>query len=120
MKFYSLLKKTILCACVSLSALISTQISAALPEMTDPSQGKGGGWFDTIRGYIYDGAVVLSVLVVGATLFIVGRNVVSTYSEIQEKKSTWTQLAIQVTVGAVIIAVEIWLAYAAVDTLSST
>ncbi|EPY6784031.1 TIGR03745 family integrating conjugative element membrane protein [Klebsiella pneumoniae] len=82
---------------------------ADLPTMEPPSSGGGSGLFGQIKGYLQDG-VVLGGLVVAAIAFIVVANsAISTYSEIDSGKKTWTQFGAIVVVGVILLVAIIWL-----------
>ncbi|HAO0395584.1 TPA: TIGR03745 family integrating conjugative element membrane protein [Escherichia coli] len=82
---------------------------ADLPTMEPPSSGGGSGLFGQIKGYLQDG-VVLGGLVIAAIGFIVVANsAISTYSEIDSGKKTWTQFGAIVVVGVILLVAIIWL-----------
>ncbi|WP_334325072.1 TIGR03745 family integrating conjugative element membrane protein [Gilliamella apicola] len=92
---------------------------AAMPTPQPPSQGTGGGYFNTIRGYIYDGAVVIGLLIAAAALLAVAKNVIVEFNNISEGKGTWTKFGTFIVIGVVLVVACIWLATEAVETLSS-
>ncbi|HFT9547591.1 TPA: TIGR03745 family integrating conjugative element membrane protein [Escherichia coli] len=82
---------------------------ADLPQMEPPSSGGGSGLFGQIKGYSQDG-VVLGGLIISAIAFIVVANAaISTFSEIQDGKKTWTQFGAIVVVGVILLVAVIWL-----------
>ena len=82
---------------------------ADLPPMEPPSSGGGGGLFGQIKGYSQDG-VVLGGLIISAIAFIVVANAaISTFSEIQDGKKSWTQFGAIVVVGVILLVAVIWL-----------
>lgn len=82
---------------------------ADLPQMEPPSSGGGGGLFGQIKGYSQDG-VVLGGLIISAIAFIVVANAaISTFSEIQDGKKSWTQFGAIVVVGVILLVAVIWL-----------
>ncbi|UMT25374.1 TIGR03745 family integrating conjugative element membrane protein [Escherichia coli] len=82
---------------------------ADLPQMEAPSSGGGSGLFGQIKGYSQDG-VVLGGLIISAIAFIVVANAaISTFSEIQDGKKTWTQFGAIVVVGVILLVAVIWL-----------
>ncbi|HAW0919563.1 TPA: TIGR03745 family integrating conjugative element membrane protein [Escherichia coli] len=82
---------------------------ADLPQMEPPSSGGGSGLFGQIKGYSQDG-VVLGGLIISAIAFIVVANAaISTFSEIQDGKKTWTQFGAIVVVGVLLLVAVIWL-----------
>ena len=82
---------------------------ADLPQMEPPSSGGGSGPFGQIKGYSQDG-VVLGGLIISAIAFIVVANAaISTFSEIQDGKKSWTQFGAIVVVGVILLVAVIWL-----------
>ncbi|EMR9945709.1 TIGR03745 family integrating conjugative element membrane protein [Escherichia coli] len=82
---------------------------ADLPQMEPPSSGGGSGLFGQIKGYSQDG-VVLGGLIISAIAFIVVANAaISTFSEIQDGKKSWTQFGAIVVVGVILLVAVIWL-----------
>lgn len=82
---------------------------ADLPQMEPLSSGGGSGLFGQIKGYSQDG-VVLGGLIISAIAFIVVANAaISTFSEIQDGKKTWTQFGAIVVVGVILLVAVIWL-----------
>lgn len=101
------------------SIVIINSAYAALPDVQDPSQGRGSGYFDTIRGYIYDGAIIVSLVLCSVALFVVAKNAITEFSNIGDGRGTWTKFGAFVVIGIVLIVAVIWLVSNGVDTLES-
>lgn len=82
---------------------------ADLPEMEDPSRGKGNGIMDTLKNYGYDIVILLSLGVCAVGFLVVANSCIATYSEIQNGKKQWKDLGAMAGVGAILLVVTIWL-----------
>lgn len=83
--------------------------SAGLPQMEDPSRGRGNGIWQTIQNYAYDGVMLVALLVIACMFVGVCYHAYMVYSEIQTGKKTWGQFGLTVAVGAILLVVGIWL-----------
>lgn len=90
---------------------------AKLPDMGDPSRGKGKGILDTVQNYAYD-YVIFGGLILGViAFFFVAISTFSTYVEIQNGKKKWSDLATTAVIGALLIVIILWLVNQANDIL---
>ncbi|MCE8005304.1 TIGR03745 family integrating conjugative element membrane protein [Billgrantia ethanolica] len=87
-----------------------------LPELEAPSQG-GGGFMSMAQGYLYDGAILLGLVLAVVAIMVVGSASVASFKEARERE-TWSKFAVTVLVGVVLILAIIWLATEAAPILS--
>ncbi|WMY72483.1 TIGR03745 family integrating conjugative element membrane protein [Buttiauxella selenatireducens] len=88
---------------------VSLSARADLPQLEDPSRGKGSGIMDTLKNYGYDMVVLMSLGICAVAFLVVANSCVSTYSEIQNGKKQWKDLGAMSGVGAILLVVIIWL-----------
>lgn len=82
---------------------------AGLPQLEDPSRGRGTGILQTLQNYGYD-IIILIALIVIASMFIgVCYHAYNVYAEIQNGKKTWGHFGLTVAVGAMLLVVGVWL-----------
>lgn len=94
---------------VFVSGISSTTFAAGLPQMEDPSRGKGSGILQTLQNYGYD-IVMLVALIVIACMFIgVCYHAYIVYAEIQQGKKTWGNFGLTIAVGAMLLVIGVWL-----------
>lgn len=102
------LKRT---AGMGLLALIGMQQAlAGLPEIEDPTSGKGnGGLMDTAKGHFQDGIVLVALIIAAVAFIVVANGVISSFNEVREGKNTWGKFGAMAVVGVVLIVIVIWL-----------
>lgn len=102
-----------------LISLVGAPALADLPKLEDPTRGKGSGYMETIKNYIYDGIILFGLLLAAGALYVVASRAVSTYNDVTSpnSKKTWGEFVLQVLVGIVLIVIVIWLASKAADIL---
>ncbi len=89
--------------------LASNALAAGLPQMEDPSRGRGSGILQTLQNYGYD-IIMLVALIVIACMFIgICYHAYMVYAEIQSGKRTWGQFGLTVAVGAMLLVIGVWL-----------
>lgn len=88
---------------------IPEAVAAGLPQMEDPSRGRGSGILQTLQNYGYD-IIMLIALIVIASMFVgVCYHAYNVYAEIQNGKKTWGHFGLTVAVGAMLLVVGVWL-----------
>lgn len=97
------------------------QAYADLPDLAEPSQGAadGGDFIGWLRGYMYDILVFGGLLVAAIALFVVAKNVMSAYGEVQDGKGSWGNFAVNIVVGVVLLVFIVFLMTEAADVLST-
>lgn len=113
---FSKAKKAIF-SVVTLGGITFNANAAGLPQVQDPTRGSGSGIMDTIKNHAYDGIVFIGLFVCAIAFLIVFKNCLSTYSQIQEGKKTWTDLILMAGVGVIVLIIGIWLISEASDIL---
>jgi len=102
-----------LALCVSVYGLCTPvwaqQAGKGLPRVEDPSRGQGKGIFATAQNYLYDGAVMVGLLVSVLCFLAVAWHAVSVFSEVQRGKKTWADFGAVFVVGVLLIVLCIWL-----------
>lgn len=114
---YSRTKKSIFMLLTSSIAMTFNASAKGLPQVQAPSRGGGSGILDTIKNHAYDGIILVGLVVCAIAFLIVFKNCLSTYSQIQENKKTWTDLILMASVGVVVLVIGIWLISEASDIL---
>ncbi|MFK1437201.1 TIGR03745 family integrating conjugative element membrane protein [Pseudomonas aeruginosa] len=94
-------------ASVTFMPLLS--FAQGLPQLENPSRGKGSGIMQTIRNYGYDIVLLVALLVVASMFIGVCYHAYGTYAEIHTGKKTWGQFGLTVAIGAVLLVIGIWL-----------
>lgn len=91
------------------SAFPQTSQAAGLPQMEDPSRGRGSGILQTLQNYGYD-IIMLVALIVIACMFVgICYHAYMVYADIQTGKKTWGQFGLTVAVGAMLLVIGVWL-----------
>lgn len=102
----------------SLTALLlPLAANADLPDMEDPSRGKGDGIMETLQNYGYDIVILLSLAICAVGFLVVANSCISTYAEIQNGRKQWKDLGAMAGVGAILLVITIWLLTEAGDIL---
>jgi integrating conjugative element membrane protein (TIGR03745 family) len=96
---------------------MSQAFAQGLPTMDAPSQGSGGGLMSTLQGYIYDGAILIGLVLCVIAFFVVASSCVASFKEARERE-TWGKFAVTVMVGVLLVVAVIWLATEAAPILS--
>ncbi len=91
---------------------------AALPTLQQPSQGASGGFMNQMQGYAYDAAIFLGLILACAAFFVVAKNTISAYSEVQDGKGTWGAVGVNFGAGAMLVVFIIWAMTKAAEVLS--
>ncbi|MDN8600303.1 TIGR03745 family integrating conjugative element membrane protein [Citrobacter sp. S2-9] len=100
---------------MSLHSLIASAVTfsvtarADLPDMEDPSRGKGDGIMDTLKNYGYDIVILMSLAICAVGFLVVANSCIATYSEIQNGRKQWKDLGAMAGVGAILLVITIWL-----------
>lgn len=83
--------------------------AVGLPQMEDPSRGRGSGILQTLQNYGYD-IIMLVALIVIACMFVgICYHAYMVYADIQNGKKTWGQFGLTVAVGAMLLVIGVWL-----------
>lgn len=93
----------------SLAFMPLMSFAQGLPQLENPSRGKGSGIMQTIRNYGYDIVLLIALLVVASMFIGVCYHAYGTYAEIHTGKKTWGQFGLSVAIGAALLVIGIWL-----------
>lgn len=96
-------------AMVAFISMFSTA-HAALPSTADPSNAAADGdYIGLLKGYAFDIAIVLG-LVIGTIAFLaVAKNMIAVYSEIGAGKRTWGDMAMHGGMGVLLLVFVVYL-----------
>lgn len=97
--------------------LIPLTTRADLPDMEDPSRGKGDGIMETLQNYGYDIVILMSLAICAVGFLVVANSCIGTYAEIQNGRKQWKDLGAMAGVGAILLVITIWLLTEAGDIL---
>jgi len=89
--------------------LSSPVLAAGLPKMEDPSRGQGKGIFQTLQNYLYDGVILIGLVISSVAFIAVAWHGVSVFGEVQKQKKSWADLGLLILVGGLLIVACIWL-----------
>ncbi|MFG6656221.1 TIGR03745 family integrating conjugative element membrane protein [Scandinavium sp. M-37] len=92
-----------------LMVVLPLSVRADLPQLEDPSRGKGSGIMDTLKNYGYDMVILMSLAICAVGFLVVANSCISTYSEIQNGRKQWKDLGAMAGVGAILLVIIIWL-----------
>ena len=98
-----------LCSAAALGGLSSVSFAAGLPQIEDPSRGRGSGIFQTLQNYGYDAVMLIALLVIASMFIGVCYHAYMVYSDIQTGKKTWGSFGLTVAVGAILLVIGVWL-----------
>lgn len=120
MKFYRRLKQVgvkVSQGLILAGAGVSQGFAQGLPTMDAPTQGGGGGLLTTAQGYVYDGAILIGLVLCVVAFMVVASSSVASFKEARERE-TWGKFAVTAMVGVVLIVAVVWLATVAAPILS--
>lgn len=77
-----------------------------LPTAPEPDSGfEEGNWIDLMRGYLYEGAIVLGTLIAVASFLWVSWTALAKFNEARQGKAEWGEVGLLGIVGAVVLLV---------------
>lgn len=90
--------------------LASGHAVAALPTTAPPSRGTtAGNYIQLMQDYSYDIFLFLGLAVATLTFFVVAKNTVGAYGEVQDGKGTWGQLGLNFGAGVLLLVFVVFL-----------
>lgn len=88
----------------------STPALAQLPTTAPPTRGStAGNYIQLIQDYAFDIGVVLGLLVATVAFFVVSKNTIGAYGEVQDGKGTWGQFGMNAGVGVLLLVFVVFL-----------
>lgn len=86
------------------------QAMAALPTTAPPSRGStAGGYIQMMQDYSYDIFLFLGLAVATLAFFVVSKNTIGAYGEVQDGKGTWGQLGVNFGAGVLLLVFVVFL-----------
>ena len=83
---------------------------AQLPTTAPPSRGATpGNYIQLMQDYAYDIFIFLGLAVATLVFFIVAKNTIGAYGEVQEGKGTWGQVGMQFGIGVLLLVFVVFL-----------
>lgn len=83
---------------------------AALPTVTQPTNAAGSGnYLGMIKAYSAETIVVIGLILAASVFVLVVKNAMTVYSEIGTGKKQWSDLAMHVTIGGILLVVAVYL-----------
>ena len=103
---------------VLLTMLYASFIQAqGLPTVEDPTRGAGSGIRETTQNHLYDGGIIVGLVVATLAFLAVAWYAVQAFVEVQHGKKSWTNFIAVVLVGVVLVILVIWFATKASEIL---
>lgn len=96
---------------IAMSAWMMTAMAqAALPTVAAPTRGTTpGNFLKLIQDYAYDFAIFIGLAIAALALFVVAKNVITTYNDVPNGKATMGGVAVQAGVGVLLIVIIVFL-----------
>jgi len=105
------------CVCLAMSGAVLAQSSGKLPTMEDPSRGQGSGIRQTAQNYLYDGGILIGLVIAVLGFLAVAWHAIAVFSEVQHGKKKWSDFGAVLIIGIVLIILAIWLLTKAAEIL---
>jgi integrating conjugative element membrane protein (TIGR03745 family) len=97
-------------ALVASLALGSGQALAQLPTTAPPSRGStAGNYIQLMQDYAYDIFIFLGLAIATLAFFVVSKNTIGAYGEVQDGKGTWGQLGVNFGAGVLLLVFVVFL-----------
>ena len=86
------------------------QALAALPTTAPPSRGStAGNYIQLMQDYAYDIFIFLGLAIATLAFFVVSKNTIGAYGEVQDGKGTWGQLGVNFGAGVLLLVFVVFL-----------
>lgn len=82
---------------------------AGLPEFEPPDGVDEGDYIGIFQAYAVQIASIAGLIIAAVVFFIVGKNMISKYSEIAAGRATWGDLGMHAAIGVVLLVVIVFL-----------
>ncbi|MEM9257490.1 MAG: TIGR03745 family integrating conjugative element membrane protein, partial [Pseudomonadota bacterium] len=93
-------------------------VAQGLPTTAAPTRGADDGNFiQLLQNYAFDIFIFLGLAVATVTFFVVAKNCIGIYSEVQDGKATWGQFGMHGGVGVMLLVFVVFLLTEAADIL---
>lgn len=90
--------------------MAACNVNAALPTTADPSNAAADGdYIGLLKGYAYDIAIVLGLILGTIAFLTVAKNVIAVYNEIGAGKKTWGDMGMHGGMGVLLLVLVVYL-----------
>ncbi|MEJ2622832.1 MAG: TIGR03745 family integrating conjugative element membrane protein [Candidatus Thiodiazotropha sp.] len=97
-------------ALVSLMLFAASSAHASLPTTAAPSHAAGAGdYIALLKGYAYDIAIVLGLILATIAFLSVGKNMIAVYNDIGAGKKTWGDMGMHGGMGVLLLVFVVYL-----------
>ena len=97
-------------AVTTLALVGATSVQAALPSTAAPSNAAAAGdYIGLIKGYAFDIAIVLGLLLGTIAFLTVSKNMIAVYADIGAGKKTWGDMGMHGGMGVLLLVMVIYL-----------
>jgi len=97
-------------ALAALTMFTSNVMAQALPTTAPPTRGTtAGNYIKLMQDYAYDIFIFLGLAVATIVFFVVAKNTVGAYGEVQDGKGTWGHVGMQFGVGVLLLVFVVFL-----------
>lgn len=94
----------------SLTLFGAEAMAQALPTTAPPSRGGGAGnYIEMMQNYAFDIFIFLGLAVGTVVFFVVSKNTIGAYAEVQDGKGTWGQVGMQFGAGVLLLVFVVYL-----------
>lgn len=91
-------------------ALFAPIASADLPTQAAPSRGgSDGNYIELMQNYAYDAFIFIGLVIATLAFFVVAKNTIGAYSEVQDGRGTWGQVGLNFGAGALLLIFAVFL-----------
>lgn len=112
------MKESVVALGVLASTFVGEAVAQGLPTTAAPTRGADDGNFiQLLQNYAFDIFIFLGLAVATVTFFVVAKNCIGTYSEVQDGKATWGQFGMQGGIGVMLLVFVVFLLTEAADIL---
>lgn len=89
-------------------ALTGAALAQGLPTMEDPSRGAGSGIRETAQNHLYDGGILIGLVIATMGFLAVAWHGVQVFTEVQNGRKKWSDFGAVMIVGVVLVILVIW------------
>ncbi|MDO8863278.1 TIGR03745 family integrating conjugative element membrane protein [Haliea sp. E1-2-M8] len=91
-------------------AVFAPMASADLPTQAAPSRGgSDGNYIELMQNYAYDAFIFIGLVIATLAFFVVAKNTIGAYSEVQDGRGTWGQVGLNFGAGALLLIFAVFL-----------
>jgi len=91
-------------------AVCAPMARADLPTQAAPSRGgSDGNYIELMQNYAYDAFIFIGLVIATLAFFVVAKNTIGAYSEVQDGRGTWGQVGLHFGAGALLLIFAVFL-----------